>query len=124
MKTILFILLLMFSHLSLAFDKNEYIEAVKRGDYDELYKPSPVPEYGYDITRHSNCVLENSKNAKTETALLHITVACRRKATPKKCREVSALKASENTKSPQKICAEECKIDGVWSRKYGDCSLD
>jgi hypothetical protein len=97
-----------------------------------FYDTSPVapdpskikPRYAFDITAHSNCVLENGKNARTTAASVQISSACRHKATPKKCRDVSAMPPDYNSKSPQEICVEGCKSEGMLSRKYGDCSLD
>lgn len=97
-----------------------------------FYDTSPVasdpanikPRYAYDITAHSNCVLENSKNVHATAQVGQISRACRHKATPKRCREVSAIPPDNKSMSPQEMCVEGCKSDGMWSRKFGDCSLD
>lgn len=105
-------------------DEEEYKEYVKslKGFTPP---PKPIyPKYSYDITAHSNCVLENGKNARTPRASSEVSTACRHKATPKKCRDVSAMPPDNESKSPQEICVDECKSAGMWSRKYGDCSLD
>lgn len=105
------------------FDPDAYNAALLRGAYDSP-APPPSPKYSYDITAHSNCVLENSKGTQTPIQSTRISTACRHKATPKKCRDVSAMPPDNESKSPQEICVDECKSAGMWSRKYGDCSLD
>jgi len=89
-----------------------------------LERPITRPKYSYDITAHSNCVLANSKGTQTPIQSTRISTACRHKATPKKCRDVSAMPPDNESKSPQEICGEECAAAGMWSRKYGECSLD
>lgn len=109
----------------------EFVGAA-RADLDDLnylsgYAPipsPPSPKYSYDITAHSNCVLANSKGTQTPIQSTRISTACRHKATPNKCRDVSAIPPDNESKSPQEICVDECKSAGMWSRKYGDCSLD
>lgn len=102
----------------------EYEALVKEYNNRTYPRPIPTPKYSYDITAHSNCVLENGKNARTPRVSNEISTACRHKATPKKCRDVSAMLPDNESKSPQEICVEECRSAGMWSRKYGDCSLD
>lgn len=95
------------------------------GGYSAVYARPPAPKYSYDITAHSNCILENSRNVQqTPLQANRVSEACRHKATPKKCRDVSAMPPDNNSKSPQEICVDECRSAGMWSRKYGDCSLD
>jgi hypothetical protein len=106
---------------------DKFLDDVAKGKLDDLieYKPASLtPKYAYDKTAHSNCVLENGKNARTPAASVQISNACRHKATPKKCRDVSAMPPDTNSKSPQEVCVEGCKSEGMWSRKYGECSLD
>lgn len=100
-----------------------YLQAVERGVYKSPPAP-PSPKYSYDITAQSNCVLENSKGTQTPIQSTRISTACRHKATPKKCRDVSAMPPDNESRSPQEICVDECKSAGMWSRKYGECSLD
>lgn len=102
----------------------EYEALVKEYNKRTYPRPIPTPKYSYDITAHSNCVLENSKGTQTPIQSLRVSTACRHKATPKKCRDVSAMPPDNESKSPQEICVDECKSAGMWSRKYGDCSLD
>lgn len=89
-------------------------------------KPKPIaPKYSYDVTAYSNCVLENSSKAQqTPIQANRIAQACRTKATPRKCRNVSVNPPDNNSKSPQETCVEACNSEGMWSRKFGDCSLD
>ncbi|MDO8264672.1 MAG: hypothetical protein Q7T21_15815 [Gallionella sp.] len=113
---------------ALAGEYDKFLDAVAAGRHDDLigYKSVPVyPKYSYDITAHSNCVLENSKNVQqTPIQANRVSAACRHKATPKKCRNVSAMPPNNESKSPQEICGEACASAGLWSRKYGECSLD
>jgi len=117
-----------FTAQALAGEYDKFLDAVAAGKHDDLikYKPEPVsPKYSYDITAHSNCVLENSKNVQqTPIQANRVSAACRHKATPKKCRNVSAMPPDNESKSPQEICGDGCAAAGIWSRKYGECSLD
>lgn len=109
-----------------AGEYSKYAADVAAGKYENMGEvPAPIyPKYSYDITAHSNCILGNGKNARTPIASSQISTACRHKATPKKCRDVSVMPPDNESKSPQEICGEKCKSAGMWSRKYGDCSLD
>lgn len=124
---VVFLLFLEFALPAMAadyqFDPDAYNAALLRGAYDSP-APPPSPKYSYDITAHSNCVLEHSKGTQTPIQVNRISTACRHKATPKNCRNVSAMPPDNESKSPQEICVDECKSAGMWSRKYGDCSLD
>lgn len=89
------------------------------------YSDKPIsPRYAYDVTAHSNCVLENSKGSQSPLQANRISQACRHKATPKRCREVSAIPPDSNSKSPQEICVDKCKSENLYSRQFGECSLD
>ena len=99
---------------------DEFVNTLGKGRFIE-----PSPKFAYDVTAYSNCVLENSKNVQqTPIQANRVSTACRHKATPKKCRNVSTMPPDINSQSQQEICVEKCKSDGVWSRKFGECSLD
>lgn len=78
----------------------------------------------YDEMAYSNCILDNSKNALNMAASAQISYACRLKATPKKCRSLLKYPLDEDLKPARLKCAADCNNEGVWSRKFGDCSLD
>ncbi len=105
------------------FDSEAYLRSVDRGDYDSVDNP-PQTKFGFNRTAFSDCLLEHSKGAQTSGATIAITTACRIKATPKKCRQLSAIADNSKSKSPQLTCYEECQSASFYSGKFGDCSLN
>ena len=113
---------MMYSAYAEEYDHDKWLKGVQQGHWRT--EKVVQPKYSYDITAFSNCVLENSQGTQTPIQSTRIANACRHKATPKKCRNVSAMPPDSESKSPQEICGVECASAGIWSRKYGDCSLD
>lgn len=65
----------------------------------------------YDKDYFHECVLSATKSGLDGKAMAAIERACTHKATPKKCRG-----------KPSAACLEECKQEGYWSNKMGDCA--
>lgn len=100
--------------------------AIDPSDEDASYLPQDIldsliaPRYGVDVATQSRCIAANRANAKSESASKTLSTTCRVKATPKKCRELSAIPPEKVSMSAQEICANACKRD----KFRGDCALN
>jgi hypothetical protein len=75
-----------------------------------------ISEKGFDVGHHSQCVLKNLKPGMGDSAAKQISAACEIQARPKICRGLDAVKTNE--------CIKTCSGESLWSRNFGDCSLD
>ena len=101
--------------------------AVDPTDEDVSYLPQSQLEnlagnrYGYDKTAYRKCMDASRKKAAGTAE--EVATACRLKATPKRCRDLSAQPGEKGSKSAQEICAGKCRTAGGQSAEKGACSL-
>jgi hypothetical protein len=79
-----------------------------------------------DSTYFADCVLKHVKAGMDDKAVSLIRTACATKATPKECRQVPAHPRSPHgdpVVNSQEACLDRCKEAGVFSKKFGACSL-
>ncbi len=102
--------------------------AVDPTDEDVSYLPQSQLEnmagnrYGYDKAAYAKCMGGNRKKA--AGAAEEIATACRLKATPKRCRDLSAQPGEKGSKSAQEICAGKCRTAAAQSTEKDACSLN
>ncbi len=77
--------------------------------------------YGHDKAAYAKCMEINRK--KTPGASEEMGAACRLKATPKKCRNLSAQPGEKGSKSVQEICADKCRAVKTQAAEKDSCSL-
>ena len=100
--------------------------AVDPTDEDVSYLPQNLLEnmtgkrYGYDKAAYRKCLAAHPGKA----AGAADEATCRLKATPKKCRELSAQPGEKGSKSAQEICADKCWAEGAQSAGKDACSLN
>ncbi len=85
-------------------DWDAHFKAVARGDFNDSYR---TDLYGYDKGKYSECVLNNSANARAPAVMESIKEACRIQATPAKCRDLS-VEGMTNKRSAQQLCYDAC----------------
>lgn len=83
----------------------------------------------YDEDYYNDCVLSNVKPQMEGVAVGAIRLACRHKATPKKCRGMDDHagytfdQSWNNLMTLREYCVFKCKESGYWSNKFGECSI-
>ena len=85
--------------------------AISAGTWDD-YLQSEMP---FDKTYFSACLLANTKTPSSNEAAKQISEACKIKAAPKMCRQLTIADAWS--------CTRKCNDAGMWSKNYGQCSL-
>lgn len=102
--------------------------AVDPTDEDVSYLPQSQLEgmagnrYGHDKAAYRKCMDVSRK--KTASISEEVATACRLKATPKRCRDLSAQPGEKGSKSAQEICANKCRSAGAQSAEKDACSLN
>lgn len=102
--------------------------AIDPTDEDVSYLPQSQLEgmsgsrYGYDKAAYRKCMgVSRKKSAGTSE---EAATACRLKATPKRCRGLSAQPGEKGSKSAQEICANKCRTAGAQAAEKDACSLN
>lgn len=102
--------------------------AVDPTDEDVSYLPQSQLEnlsgsrYGYDKAAYRKCM--DGSRKKTTGPSEGAAADCRLKATPKRCRGLSAQPGERGSKSAQEICASKCRSAGAQSAEKDACSLN
>lgn len=102
--------------------------AVDPTDEDVSYLPQSQLEnmtgnrYGYDKAAYRKCMDVSRKKAAGTSE--EVATACRLKATPKRCRGLSAQPGEKGSKSAQEICASKCRSAGAQAAEKDACSLN
>ena len=87
---------------------------------------TPSSAGAVDRTYLADCVLKHVKAGMDSTAVALIRNACANKATPKKCRQLPSHSRSPHgdpVVNSQEHCTDKCDEAGLFSKKFGECSL-